>query len=88
MSGVYYHIVAFACEKDTSARLAPALSLSRLMIGCRGICATVAKPPTLPPRVREPSHGYSQWARYVKRLLLDALARKTNRGREAHKERE
>lgn len=38
--------------------------------------------------VHEPSHGYSHWAQYVKRLLLAVLAKKTNRGREAHNERE
>ena len=44
----------------------------------------------IPPLLgaRELSHGHSEWARHVKRLLLAALAKKTNRGREAHNERE
>lgn len=84
MSGVYYHIVAFACENDTSARF-PQLAFLPYdwLTGHLRYCC---KSPLL--RVREPSHGYSQWAQYVKRLLLAALAKKTNRGREAHNERQ
>lgn len=78
VSGVYYHIVAFACEKDSNARflfLPSHWPTGASVLHCR-------KAPLL--GVREPSHGYLQRAQYVKRLLLAALAMKTNRGRGAH----
>lgn len=84
MSGVYYHIVAFACEKETSARFARPSSLPYDWL--TGHLRYCCKSPPL--GVREPSHGYSQWAQCVKRLLSAALAKKTNRGREARNERE
>lgn len=89
MSGVYYHIVAFACEKDVSAGPAQpgmARPFCPPPLADRASALDCCKAPLL--GVCEPSHGYSQCVLRVKRLLLAALAKKTNRGRGAHKERE
>ena len=85
MSGVNYHIVAFACEKDTIALASPSSPFLRYDWLTGHLCYC-CKSPLL--GAREPSHAYSPWAQYVKRLLLAALAKKTNRGREARNERQ
>lgn len=85
MSGVYYHIVAFACEKDASACFAPAL-FPAFWLADSASALHCCKAPLL--GVHEPIQGYSQRAQYVKRLLLAALARETNRGGEPQNERE
>ena len=77
MSGVDYHIAAFAWERDTLASFH-----CRPLIGWEGICATVANRPR--QGVREPSYSYSPRARCVKWLLLATLGRTTNSGKEAH----
>lgn len=83
MSGVYYHIAAFACEKDTSARLTKRSLLPYdWLTGHLHYCCK-----STPLGVREPSYSYSPRTQYVKQLLLVALAGTTNRGRVAHDER-
>lgn len=83
MSGVYYHIAAFACEKHTSVRLTERSLLPYdWLTGHLHYCCK-----STPLGVREPSYSYSPRCQYVKQLLLAALAETTNRGRVAPDER-
>lgn len=79
MSGVYCHIVGFACEKEALA--CPSLGSLSLwdVIGCRDGCAALSQAPC--EECMNSAYGSSEWAQCVKWLLLADAPKKTNRGR-------